>query len=103
MKLDLEMSNIGKAEVSKTLVSYFVNAMAIPARNTPARLHPNGGRTKSSVRTSAEIPRQFAIRDPNILDQTWRIPASPDKPRNAIRDHSGHGRDVSVPQCVQRI
>ena len=26
MKLDLEMSNIGKVEVSKTPVSYFVNA-----------------------------------------------------------------------------
>ena len=55
------------------------------------------------MQTSGEIPRQLAVRNPDILDRTRRIPTPPDKPGHAAGNHGRHRRDVAVPQRVERI
>src|SRR4029079_6960597 len=56
-----------------------------------------------SVQTSGEIPRQLAVRDPDVLDRARRIAAAPDKPGHAVGNHGRHRRDIAVPQRVERI
>src|ERR1051326_9211185 len=57
----------------------------------------------SSVQTSGEITRQLAIRNPDILDRTWRIAAAPDKSGDAVGNDRCHRRNIPVPQRVERI